>query len=103
MIELVIKIPTPRGSMRYDRASSTSRATVLRFVEVIDYCIPSAQAEVIERSAAQLIPTKSMPPKKNAVASRIKRLMQADDDVGKIAQATPVLMGTCLCFVFFFF
>jgi hypothetical protein len=35
-----------------------------------------------------------MPPKKNAVAARIKRLMQADDDVGKIAQATPVLMGT---------
>lgn len=37
-----------------------------------------------------------MPPKKNAVAARIKRLMQADDDVGKIAQATPVLMAKAL-------
>jgi len=38
----------------------------------------------------------SMPPKKNAVAARIKRLMQADDEVGKIAQATPVLMAKAL-------
>lgn len=42
--------------------------------------------------------SEKMPPKKNAVAARIKKLMQADDDVGKIAQATPVLMGTSLCF-----
>jgi hypothetical protein len=27
------------------------------------------------------------------LAARIKRLMQADDEVGKIAQATPVLLG----------
>lgn len=27
------------------------------------------------------------------LAARIKRLMQADDDVGKISQATPVLLG----------
>lgn len=27
-------------------------------------------------------------------APRIKKLMQADEDVGKIAQATPVLLGT---------
>ena len=31
--------------------------------------------------------------KTHPLASRIKRLMQADDDVGKIAQATPFLMG----------
>jgi hypothetical protein len=35
-----------------------------------------------------------MPPKKNPVAARIKKMMQADDDVGKIAQATPVLVCT---------
>lgn len=35
-----------------------------------------------------------MPPKKqHALASRVKRIMQADEDVGKIAQATPVLIG----------
>lgn len=28
-----------------------------------------------------------------SLASRIKKLMQADDEVGKIAQATPVLIG----------
>lgn len=27
------------------------------------------------------------------LAARIKKLMQADEDVGKIAQATPVLIG----------
>ena len=35
-----------------------------------------------------------MGPKKNPIAARIKKLMQADEEVGKIAQATPVLMGT---------
>lgn len=35
-----------------------------------------------------------MPPKKqHALASRVKRIMQSDEDVGKIAQATPVLIG----------
>jgi hypothetical protein len=33
-----------------------------------------------------------MPPKKNPVAARIKKIMLADDEVGKIAQATPVLV-----------
>lgn len=28
-----------------------------------------------------------------SLAPRIKKLMQADDEVGKIAQATPVLIG----------
>lgn len=32
--------------------------------------------------------------KKDALASRIKKMMQTDDDVGKISQATPVLIGT---------
>lgn len=27
--------------------------------------------------------------------ARIKRIMQADEDVGKVAQVTPVVMGTC--------
>lgn len=36
----------------------------------------------------------TMPPKKqHALASRVKRIMQADEDVGKIAQATPILIG----------
>lgn len=35
-----------------------------------------------------------MPPRKACpLAARIKKLMQADEDVGKIAQATPVLLG----------
>lgn len=37
-----------------------------------------------------------MPPKKNPVAARIKKIMQADDEVGKIAQATPVLVFKAL-------
>jgi hypothetical protein len=28
--------------------------------------------------------------------ARIKRIMQADDDVGKVAQVTPVVVCTCL-------
>lgn len=31
--------------------------------------------------------------KQNPLTSRIKRLMQTDEDVGKIAQATPGLIG----------
>lgn len=31
---------------------------------------------------------------KSHLAARIKRMMQADDDVGKISQATPHLIGT---------
>ncbi len=27
-------------------------------------------------------------------SARIKKIMQADEDVGKIAQATPVVLGT---------
>ena len=30
------------------------------------------------------------------LASRIKRMMQTDDEVGKIAQPTPVLIGAAL-------
>lgn len=42
---------------------------------------------------APLSPTKRGRPKPNALASKIKKLMQSDDDVGKIAQATPCLIG----------
>ena len=34
--------------------------------------------------------------KSNPLAARIKKVMQADEDVGKIAQATPVLIGGSL-------
>ena len=36
-----------------------------------------------------------MKPKKSThpLAARVKKMMQADDDIGKIAQATPVLVG----------
>ena len=34
--------------------------------------------------------------KSNPLAARIKKVMQADEDVGKIAQATPVLIGDSL-------
>lgn len=34
--------------------------------------------------------------KPNALASKIKKLMQSDDEVGKIAQATPCLIGRAL-------
>ncbi len=32
-------------------------------------------------------------PKANAPQARIKKLMQSDDDVGKVAKASPVLIG----------
>jgi hypothetical protein len=31
--------------------------------------------------------------KAHPLAARIKKLMQADEDVGKIAQGTPVMIG----------
>lgn len=37
----------------------------------------------------------SMKTKKSShpLAARVKRMMQADEDIGKIAQASPVLVG----------
>jgi len=35
--------------------------------------------------------------KNNALASKIKKIMQADEDVGKIAQLTPVVIGKHCC------
>lgn len=32
--------------------------------------------------------------------ARIKRIMQADEDVGKVAQVTPVVMGMCFLFLY---
>lgn len=34
--------------------------------------------------------------KTNPLANRIKRLMQTDEDVGKIAQAAPALIGKAM-------
>lgn len=36
--------------------------------------------------------------KTHPLAARIKRLMQKDEEVGKIAQATPVVIGEGACF-----
>jgi hypothetical protein len=33
------------------------------------------------------------PKRQNTLAARIKSLMRADEDVGKIAQASPVVIG----------
>lgn len=35
--------------------------------------------------------------KAHPLAARIKKMMQTDEDVGKIAQATPVMIGWTLC------
>ena len=37
-------------------------------------------------------------PKPNPLAGRIRRIMKADDDVGKISQAAPGMMGEPLRF-----
>jgi hypothetical protein len=33
--------------------------------------------------------------KGHPLAARIKKMMQTDEDVGKIAQATPIMIGAC--------
>jgi hypothetical protein len=48
----------------------------------------------------QVKPTMRQARKPCPLAARIKKLMQADEDVGKIAQATPTLLGEdlmCFC------
>lgn len=37
-----------------------------------------------------------MKPRQSALASRIRRVMLADEDVGKVATATPALIGAGL-------
>jgi hypothetical protein len=41
-----------------------------------------------------VVKQRAMVKKANPLAARIKRLMQKDEEVGKIAQATPFLIGT---------
>ena len=41
-----------------------------------------------------------MKPRPSALAVRIRRLMLADDDVGKVAAATPGVIGECSVCVF---
>jgi uncharacterized protein (DUF1499 family) len=58
---------------------------------------------VLSEEPQQLPPP---PPQPNPVASievktkfpvaRIKRIMQADEDVGKVAQVTPIAVCTCI-------
>jgi len=38
-----------------------------------------------------------MKPKPSLLASRIRRVMLADDEVGKIAAPVPGLIGVCVC------
>ncbi len=49
---------------------------------------PGSPRDLGEACQAKMKGRKACP-----LAGRIKKLMQADDDVGKIAQATPVLLG----------
>ena len=57
--------------------------------------IPRRQGPRTRPDIKSVITVTNMPPKgaPGLLAARIKRIMQKDDDVGKIAQATPVLIG----------
>ncbi len=48
----------------------------------------------MEPDSAEAAPAGAQKRKTHPLAPRIKRLMQTDEDVGKIAQATPHLIGT---------
>ena len=47
----------------------------------------------MEPDAAEAAPSGAQKRKTHPLAPRIKRLIQSDEDVGKIAQATPHLIG----------
>ena len=55
-------------------------------------CLPQGQIGM-EQDAAEAAPSGSQKRKTHPLAPRIKRLIQSDEDVGKIAQATPHLIG----------
>jgi hypothetical protein len=76
-----------------------------------DYA-PDAFASASAPGPAMTMPSASMLPpnaddiviKNHFPVARIKRIMQADDDVGKVAQVTPVVVCTsglsvlyCIC------
>ena len=48
----------------------------------------------MEPDPAEAAPSAAQKRKAHPLAPRIKRLMQTDEDVGKIAQATPHLIGS---------
>eukprot|EP00983_Pelagomonas_calceolata_P034353 1076363-Pelagomonas_calceolata.AAC.2 len=69
-------------------------------VKAEDAALEKEEEEAREQEG-QLRPSLRQARKPCPLAARIKKLMQADEDVGKIAQATPTLLGarSCSCFV----
>jgi hypothetical protein len=67
--------------------SQTSHKYMTQFVSLI---LTHIHKLVLRSHSKQKMPPKRSHP----LAARIKRMMQADEDVGKIAQLTPLLMGT---------
>ena len=53
------------------------------------------QADQVPCGAYTLVFTRSL--LQHASQARIKRIMQKDEDVGKVAQATPVVICTFFC------
>ena len=73
------------------RAQFPNVAHLIKSVSTLAWALHSVRLQQ-SSCPSRLRKTGTMPPKKNPVAARIKKMMQADDDVGKIAQATPVLV-----------
>lgn len=57
-----------------------------------DSSIPQYPPDV-KQPATQKMDTRGIEVKTKFPTARIKRIMQADEDVGKVAQVTPVVMG----------
>lgn len=64
---------------------------IARIRGAIDDARRRERARGVENARAR-----AMAPKANALAARIKRLMQKDDDVGKIAGAAPIVLAKAL-------
>ena len=60
---------------------------------------PEAEQPVPEAEPAKSRPGEGIEVKTKFPVARIKRIMQADEDVGKVAQVTPIAVCMC-CYIF---
>ena len=86
-------VPDARARATLD--SPDMRAGVRGFVAVSSILYINSRRTARRRVAR---PSRAMPPKgkTNLLAARIKRVMQKDEDVGKIAGPAPIVMGKAL-------
>ncbi|KAE8386132.1 hypothetical protein ETB97_009420 [Aspergillus alliaceus] len=86
-----------RRSSRIARAAEVAPMPEFKYVEPVEPVEPIEPVEpMLPEEPPQLNPATSVEVKTKFPVARIKRIMQADEDVGKVAQVTPIAVSKAL-------